>query len=205
MYLQPPKLLQYVFPDIIWNIREPDRTLYVTFDDGPNPETTLEILRVLEKYDAKATFFCLGKKALQFPELIETVIKNGHTPGNHGFDHLDGWRTKTGTYVQNMEKACEFISSNLFRPPHGHLSPAQLRAIRKKYQLVMWDVMSYDFKVPNAGICYNIIERHAKKGSVIVFHEINKTLNITLQALESTLHFYKKQGFEFKALSYETA
>ncbi len=200
MYLQPPKLLQYVFPDIIWNIREPGRSLYLTFDDGPDPETTPEILHVLEKYHAKATFFCLGKKAMQFPGLMEAIGKNGHVIGNHGFLHLDGWCTNPTEYITNAMKANAYTSSRLFRPPYGRLSLTQLRALKKKYLPVMWDVMSYDFKAPTPEICTRIITRHTNNGSVIVFHDVSKTKNIMPKALEMSIIYFREKGFQFRAI-----
>lgn len=200
MYLQPPIVLQRLFPDIIWNIRDFSKSLYLTFDDGPDPETTTEVLAILEKYNAKATFFCLGEKAMQFPGLMEAIGKNGHVIGNHGFLHLDGWKTNATEYLKNAEKADTFTSPRLFRPPYGHFSFAQLRALKKKYRMVMWDVMSYDFKAPTPDICTRIVTRNTNNGSVIVFHDVGTTRNIMPKALEMSIHFFMEQGFQFKTI-----
>lgn len=200
MYLQPPIVLQRLFPDINWNIRDSGKSLYLTFDDGPNPGTTPEVLGILKKYNAKATFFCLGERAVQFPGLMEAIRKNGHGIGNHGFLHLDGWKTNKTKYIKNAERADKHTSSRLYRPPFGRLSFAQFHALKKKYRIVMWNVMSYDFKAPTIESCTRIVTRRTNNGSVIVFHDVEKTKNIMLRTLENTLMHFQEHGFQFKAI-----
>ena len=199
MLLQPPKLLHRLFPDILWNIRDSGKSLFLTFDDGPDPEVTPKVLAILNRYQVKATFFCLGHQAKKYPQLVNALRKDGHTIGNHGFEHLDGWKTNTGKYIENAERADEYISSRLFRPPYGRISLSQLHRLKKRYQIVMWDVMSYDFKAP-ISTCYQIVTGHSNNGSVIVFHDIPKTKNTMLGALEKSITYFREQGFQFRAI-----
>ena len=196
MQITPPKIIKRIFPELIWHIdSEDDRAVYLTFDDGPNPETTPWILETLSKYDAKATFFCLGKNAEQHPDVFRMILDGGHAVGNHTYSHQKGWEMRTGRYVEDVDLADNFIRSNLFRPPYGRIKPRQIRRISERYKLIMWDVLSRDysqFVSPRA--CVKNVTNYVKGGSVVVFHDSRKAYRNMSYALPRVLEHIRAQG-----------
>jgi peptidoglycan/xylan/chitin deacetylase (PgdA/CDA1 family) len=185
--------------------------LYLTFDDGPTPEITEWTLNELKKHEAKATFFCIGKNIAEHPEIFKKIIKENHSVGNHTNNHLNGWKTKTADYLQNIEDAEKYFEENrkseivnlkLFRPPYGRLSFAQSRKVRKMgYRIIMWDVLSadYDPAVSNEKCLENVI-RNIQNGSVIVFHDSVKASEKLKFVLPKVLEYYSAKGFSFKSI-----
>ena len=192
-----PKLLRPLYPGVIWNYSETEQVIYLTFDDGPHPEITPALLDILDEFAIKATFFCVGKNSEKHPHLIEAYKNRGHQIGHHTFDHLNGLNTSTEVYVQNAIKGNN-INSKFFRPPYGKLKPRQLTLIKKQYKVVMWDVLSKDYK---AGIsvdkCLNNVLRNIKPGSVIVFHESEKAGKVMLRTVPLLIETLKKKGWSF--------
>lgn len=203
MYLvKTPSLLKPLAKDLLWHVPNATREVYLTFDDGPTPGVTEDTLDLLGQYDAKATFFCLGKNAEENPELLNRITAEGHAIGNHTYDHPDGWKTSQTAYLRNVIRAKATIPSRLFRPPYGRITPAQVNALKHKFRLVMWDVLSADFDSTNSPQqCYENVVRNVKAGSIVVFHDSLKAQKNMLFALEQSLSQLSHDGYIFRALS----
>jgi len=203
MYLvKTPSLLKPLAKDLLWHVPTDKREVYFTFDDGPTPGVTEAALNLLQKYDARATFFCLGKNAETHPELFARILSEGHAVGNHTFDHPDGWKTSQVAYLRNVIRAQRSIQSKLFRPPYGRITPAQVNALKGHYRLVMWDVLSADFdssKTPQQ--CFDNVVKNVTPGSIVVFHDSIKAQDNMLFALEQSLLHLSREGYIFRALS----
>ena len=204
LLIHPPKLVKNFFGSITWKINTTEKVIYLTFDDGPIPEITEKILMALDIFDAKATFFCVGENVKKYPSIYNEILSQGHTTGNHTFSHLNGSKTGISEYLENIEKASQYIESDLFRPPHGRMKTSQQNEIRKNYNIVLWDVLSFDF---NNNIstekCFNNVKHFARPGSVIVFHDNIKSEENMFYALTQTLLLYKELGYRFEALTSE--
>jgi len=162
--VRSPWWLKRLYPGRVWDIKSSANSIYLSFDDGPEPAITSFVLDELAKYDAKATFFCIGKNVVQHPELFGRILAEGHAVGNHSFDHLDGWKTKDAVYVDNVLKAKEYINSDLFRPPYGKLSRRQQKQLAKLgFKTIMWNVLSGDFdeSLSPEQCCNNVINKAA--------------------------------------------
>ncbi len=197
-----PGVITKAFPSLVWRIAEEEKVIYLTFDDGPIPETTNRILSTLKKYQAKATFFCVGDNVRKYPDLYEKILWEGHRVGNHTFNHLNGWKTETDEYVANIEEAKKHISSRLFRPPHGLIKISQVQELKTEYNIVMWDVLSmdYDQKITPEQCLHNVTS-NAKSGSIVVFHDSIKSWKNLEYALPETLEYFTAKGYSFKALN----
>ncbi|NOY37479.1 MAG: polysaccharide deacetylase family protein [Chlorobi bacterium] len=172
MVIQPQGWVMKCFPDLVWRMPGADNTIYLTFDDGPDPEGTPRILDLLAEYKAKATFFCLGRRVEKYPDLFERIKKEGHAVGNHTYSHLSGWTTGNRKYFEDIERADKLIGSKLFRPPYGRIRPSQIRVLKERYKIIMWDVMSGDYdprQTPEQ--ISRRLEKHIRPGSVVVGHE----------------------------------
>ena len=199
MYIEPPKIVKRLFPDLIWSFsqQEVDGKVFITFDDGPTPEITPWILDTLSKFDAKATFFCLGKNVEQYPELFQMILEGGHAVGNHTYSHQKGWEMRTGRYVEDVDLADNFIHSNLFRPPYGRIKPSQARRLSERYKLIMWDVLSRDYsQLVSPRSCLNNVVKHVKSGSIVLFHDSRKAYRNLSYTLPRTLEFLRSKGLE---------
>ncbi len=190
-----PKFIQRLYPERIWAFSRKSNAIYLTFDDGPIPEVTPWVLDELKKHHAKATFFCIGENVQKYPEIFQRIISEGHAVGNHTFNHLNGWKTETSEYVENVEKAgrqmtedgCQMIGNSkiknqqslinnqqsLFRPPYGKITSKQAKILQKKgFKIVMWDVLSYDYDASlSKEECLQNVLKNIKPGSVVVFHD----------------------------------
>lgn len=203
-FIKTPWFLKKLYGECIWDIATRDKNLYLTFDDGPNPVATPFVLEQLKKYNAKATFFCIGKNVKEYFELYKKIIDEGHRPGNHTYDHLNGWKEKDKDYLQNIFEAKKIIDSNLFRPPYGRITKFQLNQLSAdKYKLktIMWSVISGDFdKNMSEENCFLNVTRNAKPGSIILFHDSEKSYSKLLFALPKALEHFSKEGYKFKSL-----
>jgi peptidoglycan/xylan/chitin deacetylase (PgdA/CDA1 family) len=196
-----PGLLRILFPQIICNVQGEKPLLYLTFDDGPTPGISDKIMDILQQYNARATFFCIGRNVERHPEIYNRIIQSGHVTGNHTYSHLKGWYTPDGEYYHDISLAATFIQSQLYRPAYGMITPRQLKHLEKQYQIVLWDVMSYDFAYNTSSEkCFDNVLRHARAGSVIVFHDSLKASTKVLYALPRLLDHYGSLGFSFKSL-----
>lgn len=202
MYLvRPTYLLKSVFPSLIWRKDPSLKMLYLTFDDGPVPEITPWVLDLLKKEDIKATFFCVGDNVKKNPEIYQRILREGHSIGNHTYNHMNGWNFPTDQYLQNVEKCAELVNSSLFRPPYGKLKPSQVSKLTSKYSLIMWDVLSGDYdKNTSPEKCLKNVKDNFRNGSIIVFHDSQKAKDNLMFALPQFIKHAKKEGFEFDVL-----
>jgi peptidoglycan/xylan/chitin deacetylase (PgdA/CDA1 family) len=198
---QLPNWVRRLYPGVKWREDATSKVIYLTFDDGPIPEVTPWVLDVLDRYEIKATFFCVGDNVRKHPEVYQEVLRRGHRVGNHTFNHLRGFEIGCSRYVENVHKASEWIESDLFRPPHGQLRYAQLDALLPEYRIVQWDVISRDYngKLKPEKVL-NIVKRYARNGSIVVFHDSIKAEKNMKFALPKALDYWIKQGFTFRTL-----
>ena len=203
-----PKWLKVLYPGSIWGFFRPNRkVLYLTFDDGPCLESTDWILNILEKYNAKATFFCLGEQVVKVPELFVKISSAGHAIGNHSMTHPRGWDTSTDSFLKDVLAAEQLIQSKLFRPPYGSLKFSQHKALKKAgFQTVFWSYVTYDFASDiDIPMIITKMKRKVKSGDIIVFHDSAKSFPQLQQLLPEALRFYTEKGYAFEALSSEKA
>lgn len=203
-FVKTPIVIKKLYSQCLWNETTTEDVLYLTFDDGPTPQVTSFVLEVLKKYNAKATFFCIGKNVKEHFDIYKQLISDGHKPGNHTFNHLNGWKTDDKKYLEDIEQAANIIDSEFFRPPYGRITKFQLKALQgEKFKLktVMWDVLSGDFDVKiSPENCYLNVINNARPGSIIVFHDSLKAFPRLEYALPRVLNFFSEKGFQFKFL-----
>jgi peptidoglycan-N-acetylglucosamine deacetylase len=205
-----PAFIKFFLPEIISRIPQPlirgegdgKKTVYLTFDDGPIPETTPYILNTLKKYNLKATFFCVGENVKKHPYIYDTIIKEGHFVGNHTFNHLNGWKTPLNNYVENVQQCSDYVSSNLFRPPYGKMSVGQYNALKKKFKLIFWDVLTPDFDADiSAQKCLDIVKKKIRPGSILVFHDNLKAKNKLTKLLPGVLDFLLREKYDVQPVT----
>ncbi len=199
---QPPLFYRLLFPEAIWRVRRNRRkVVYLTFDDGPIPEVTPWVLDLLDTYNIKATFFMVGDNARRNPGLVEEVRRRGHSIGTHPMHHLQGLKVRSMKYMRDITEAAAYIDSNLFRPPHGLLRWEQARAIKKHYNIVMYDLVTRDYsKRLSWEAVFGNVKKYARDGSIIVFHDSLKAEANLRKALPASIEWLKEQGYEFLAL-----
>lgn len=196
---QPAQWMRWLYPKATWRMDEDDRSVYLTFDDGPIPESTPFILDTLAGFDARATFFMVGDNVRKYPVLYDRIVADGHQVGNHTFHHLGGFRHLAGTYIRDTNQANELIKSHLFRPPHGCMSYSEYFWLRRKYRIVMWDLVTRDYsKWMTAEDVLKNVKRYARNGSIITFHDSLKSIDKLHFALPAALQWLRDQGYEFK-------
>lgn len=204
--VKTPRSVKALFPNYVWDIKTNQKEIYLTFDDGPTPKITPWVLQQLKKYNAKATFFCIGNNVEKYPEIFSQILKEEHAIGNHTFNHLKGWKVKTSDYIEDVLQCnSTFISSvstKLFRPPYGKLKPKQTKQLKEKgYKIIMWDILSLDWdKQVTPEKCLNNVLKHSTKGSIIVFHDSIKAEKNMKFALPKVLKHFSNKGFAFKAI-----
>ncbi len=205
-FVKTPWWLKKIYPNRVWNIDTKEKIIYLTFDDGPDPVATPFVLNELKKYNARATFFCIGKNVVDYPFIYKRIIEEGHTTGNHTQTHPSGWETKTDVYLADVAEAAKYIQSNLFRPPFGRIKSLQVKGIteamkNKTSKIIMWDVLSGDFdeSVSKEKCLKNVIDNSAA-GSIIVFHDSEKAFPLVKYVLPACLEFFTKKGYKFKAV-----
>jgi peptidoglycan-N-acetylglucosamine deacetylase len=199
MYLnKTPELLKPIYKDLIWDVPTAKREIFITFDDGPIPGATTHALDVLKEYDAKATFFCIGDNVRKHPEIYQRLIDEGHGIGNHSLNHLNGWKYNDYSYVKNVLECARLVDSRLYRPPYGKIKRSQATALRKRFSVIMWDVISGDFdrKVSPAKCVSNVID-NARPGSIVVFHDSQKAFEKMAYALPKVIEHYRNEGYTF--------
>ena len=178
-----------------------EKKIYITFDDGPHPTITPQVLDILKKFNAKATFFCVGNNAKRYKATFDMIVNEGHSVGGHTYNHEKGWITNTNKYVDSVNKSQELIKSSLFRPPHGRIKSSQIRKLKNNYKLVAWTVISYDWdKSLCAEDCFNNVIKNADDGSIVVFHDSEKAEKNMIPALTKVLEYYSEKGFTFEKL-----
>ncbi len=199
MYLvKTPNLIQNLFPNFIWRIPQGDQKIFLTFDDGPIPEVTPWVLDQLSKYNAKATFFCVGDNVRKHPEVYRQVKDENHSIGSHTFNHLSGWGTENVPYFLNVRQGAKSVKSEFFRPPYGRIKPSQVPFLMRHYKIIMWDVLSGDFDPKiSAQQCLNNVLTHTKAGSIVVFHDSVKSFEKLKYVLPRVLEHFHTLGYSF--------
>lgn len=213
-WIKTNALIKKILFRYVWDIPTDEKTVYLTFDDGPTPQVTEWVLSQLKKYHAEATFFCIGNNIEKHPDIYAKVVLDGHAIGNHTFDHLNGWKTAKTKYLENValceEKIQEFENTpdkfnrgtKLFRPPYGRTKPSQAKILRERgYQIIMWDVLSADFdQTISPEQCLENVLKHVQSGSIIVFHDSVKAFPNLEYTLPRTLEFLNKNKYSCKAI-----
>ena len=196
---QPAKWLRWLYPNALWRMDRNERSVYLTFDDGPIPSSTPFILDTLAEYNAKATFFMVGENVLRYHDLYNRIVEEGHQVGNHTFNHMGSLKHWALTYGTNIQKANELIHAHLFRPPHGWMRWSVYWWLSRRYQIVMWDLVTRDYsKWMTAEDVLRNVKRYARNGSIITFHDSTKSIDKLRYALPEALKWLKEQGYEFK-------
>lgn len=202
---QVPTVLRKLFPKTVWRLPKREKTVFLTFDDGPIPEETPFVLDILRQHNIKATFFCVGENVKKHPDIFQMVLNEGHVVGNHTYNHLAGFTNFSKHYVENVGKADEFIHSRLFRPPHGTFRIGQFLFLRRRYTIVFWDVVTRDYNNKLSGEeVLDIVKRYTRNGSIIVFHDSLKASKNMRYALPRAIEYLKSEGYHFDILSEET-
>jgi peptidoglycan-N-acetylglucosamine deacetylase len=204
-FVKTPSWLQKLFPNMIWKMNDNEKKIYLSFDDGPHPLYTLFVLEELKKYNAKATFFCIGNNVRLYPEVYKKIIDEGHSIGNHTFNHLNGKKTKDDVYINDVFEAAKYIDSNLFRPPYGQIKKFQAKVLRrmtKPYKIIMWTVLSGDFdvKITKEKCLENVLFK-TSSGSIVVFHDSEKAGEKMQYVLPAILKSFSRKGFSFEKIS----
>ncbi|MBR2947493.1 MAG: polysaccharide deacetylase family protein [Bacteroidales bacterium] len=201
MYFRPPSILKKIYPTTIWSFSQEEDGVFLTFDDGPCPEVTPWVLDVLDKYQAKATFFCIGKNVELYPELFKEILRRGHSVGNHTYSHIAGWRIPLHDYIQDVEVANALIDSKLYRPPYAKITISQANLLSRRYQLVMWNILSRDYnrKLSRKKCLKNVVP-HLHPGAIVVFHDSKKAAKNLWYALPRTLEALKELNLKCKAI-----
>lgn len=199
MFVKTPKFIRILFPSLVWEKANSQNNIWLTFDDGPSPEATPFILKTLKEEQITATFFLVGQQIEKYPELFNNIIADGHIVANHSYSHKKGWASINASYLNDVEKCQKFMPENkLFRPPYGKISPFQIRSLKKKYKIILWDVLSWDFSSAynHKKVKKNVL-KNTVSGSILVFHNNQKSFkNLTL-ILKETLSELKEKGFLF--------
>ena len=201
MFATTPKFIQALFPSLVWRKETLNKEIWLTFDDGPEPDVTPWILSVLKKENITATFFLVGEQIEEFPELVVAIIKEGHTIANHSYSHKNGWLCTKEKYIADIEKCQELMPNNkLYRPPYGKITKAQITLLKEKYKIILWDVLSWDFQQNTSPerVQGNIL-KNTKEGSIIVLHNNQKSHKNLFPILEDTIQKLKEKGFSFSA------
>ena len=205
-FIKTPGWVKLLFPGYLWSLSRQKKEVYLTFDDGPHPQLTPWVLEELDKYNAKATFFCVGNNVRQFGDVYKRIIAEGHAVGNHTYTHLNGWKTTTATYLADVAAAAALIDSSLFRPPYGKIKRSQARSIaaamrKKEARIVMWDVLSADFDPTITGeACLKNVLSNTVAGSIIVFHDSEKAAAHLQFVLPKVLKALSRKGYRFVRL-----
>ncbi|MEI8047073.1 MAG: polysaccharide deacetylase family protein [Bacteroidota bacterium] len=201
-FYSAPFWLRYIYPKgLIWSVATGKREVFLTFDDGPVPGITPLVLGILEKYNIKATFFCVGENVQKYPEVFEMLLSPGHAVGNHTFHHVKGWKTDLDTYLSEIEQCNQLVKSKWFRPPHGQINRKIARQVRKNYNIIMWTALTGDYDKNLTGEqCLANAVKNTKPGSIIVFHDSIKARERMEYALPLYIEFCLREGYSFGIL-----
>lgn len=196
---QPPQFIRRLYPRACWRMNASEKSVYLTFDDGPIPEVTPWVLDVLDKYHIKATFFMVGDNVRKHPDEYKMVVERGHRIGNHTYNHLKGFEELTERYIANIDKADCYLSTDLFRPPHGLMRMDQYRALSERYRIIMWDLVTRDYNPNlNGRQILKKVKQYARNGSIITFHDSLRSVHNLHYALPRAIEWLMQEGYEFK-------
>ena len=201
MKVRFPDFVRPFFGKLVWRKDTSSKVIYLTFDDGPVPIVTPQVLDILDQFNVKGTFFCVGDNVRRYPEVYAQVVERGHKTGNHSFNHIKGFSVSADEYVDNVLKALAYINSSLFRPPYGRITPKQKRKLEPRFEIIMWDLLTHDYnsKLTPETILKNI-KRYTRNGSIVVFHDSVKAANNLFSILPAAIEFWKSEGYEFAML-----
>lgn len=205
-FIKTPWLVRKFFPGYTWKINTKEKVVYLSFDDGPHPTITPWVLQQLKKYNALASFFCIGQNVQRYPDVYKKIIDEGHTVGNHTQQHLNGWKVTATEYGKDVEQAAQLIDTNLFRPPYGKIKSAQAKLLpramhAKNAKVVMWDVLSADFdQSTSPDTCLNNVLRSYEPGSIIVFHDSEKAFTNLKIVLPLVLAHLQNENYSCRRL-----
>jgi peptidoglycan/xylan/chitin deacetylase (PgdA/CDA1 family) len=196
-----PGFLKQLYPQITWDIRDAQPAVYLTFDDGPTPDVTDAVLTELKRFQASATFFCIGRNVERHPEIYSRITGAGHVTGNHTYSHLKGWYTPDKEYYADIQLASTLINSDLFRPAYGMITPRQLKFLCARYRIILWDVMAYDFALGTSPErCLRNVIRHVRPGSIVVFHDSLKASVNVSYVLPRLLEHLREKGWAMHSI-----
>jgi peptidoglycan/xylan/chitin deacetylase (PgdA/CDA1 family) len=200
-----PWWLRIFFPrGMTWRLPDQEKVLYLTFDDGPHPTITPFVLDQLKRYGAAATFFCIGKNVVDYPEIYQRILSEGHRTGNHTHRHLNAKHTPEKQWLEDVRVASKCIDSDLFRPPYGRIRSFEAKTLREAsppYRIILWDVLSGDFdEKTNAQACTQNVIRNARPGSIVVFHDSQKAWKRLENCLPAVLKHFSEEGYSFRAI-----
>lgn len=202
MYLKRiPRIVHHVFPEIIFRVKQNTHAIYLTFDDGPHPQSTPQLLDFLEQHQVKASFFCTGTQVEEHPELFEKIRNAQHQTGNHGYEHLHGKKLAPADFLKNAEKGKQFTKSQLFRPPYGEINREQYRSVKTDNKVVLWTLMPGDFdtrETPKS--MQQFLTKKTRPGSVVVLHDKPKTIDKLLAFLPDYIKIMREAGYRFETL-----
>jgi peptidoglycan-N-acetylglucosamine deacetylase len=204
-FVTTPWWLRKLYPGCIWDIKSDEKTIYLSFDDGPHPTITPFVLGVLEQYNAKATFFCIGDNVRKYPQIYQQIIDAGHAVGNHTMHHINGWKSGDNGYLNDIDKANEYIKSNIFRPPYGRITRRQIKLLStstNQFSVIMWSVLAGDWvSTISPQKCFENIKNNIYPGCIVVFHDSEKASERMSYALPKVLDNFYNQGYQFKKIS----
>ena len=200
-----PRFFRWLFAKKTWGFSSSEKAVYLTFDDGPDPEITPWVLDLLEQEGIKATFFCVGENVRKYPEIFARILEAGHAVGNHSMEHLKGIKVPTVDYVRSVEEAAEWVDSDLFRPPYGRISLLQTYKLKRKYRIIMWTWLSYDF---DRKVLIERILSKAKKGivsgDIIVVHDNKKTADRLKELLPQLIRVIRSRDLVFQKIPHQS-
>jgi len=205
-FVKTPWWLKRIYDSYTWSMPSNEKTLYLTFDDGPHPEATPFVLKQLKQHNALATFFCIGKNVVAHPDIYNQIMNEGHVTGNHTYNHLNGWKTSNDVYMKDIALAAKEIQSNLFRPPYGRITSFQAKNLKavmqgKEAKVIMWDILSADFDADcSAEQCLANVILPTVPGSIIVFHDSEKAFPKLQYVLPRMLKYFSEKGYLFKSI-----
>lgn len=203
MNTQVPWIVKLFIRNVVWREKRKDKVIFLTFDDGPIPEVTPNVLNLLDDFGVKATFFCVGENVKKHPEVYQEVLTRGHAVGNHSFNHIKGFEYTTEDYIRNVKEAAKYIDSKLFRPPHGQIKRAQIKRLSADYKIIMWDFITFDYdKDVSVDKIMKIVKKRSRNGSIVVFHDSLKAEKNMIEALPMALKFWKEEGYSLKMIRY---
>jgi peptidoglycan-N-acetylglucosamine deacetylase len=205
LYLvKTPYLLRKISGNSVnWEIPGGNKRIFLTFDDGPVPEVTPLVLKILSDFDIKATFFCVGENVQKHPDVFNQIITQGHNVGNHSFNHLNGWKTPKQEYINNILKCEPKLKTSLFRPPYGKITPAEIKLLKANYRIILWTVLSGDFDLNTSKeSCLKNVLKYTKNGAIVVFHDSIKSKEKLLYALPKFIEHFLAKGYHFEKISY---
>src|SRR5215212_1281149 len=204
-FIKTPWFVKRLFSSYVWNFSRDENAVYLSFDDGPHPQITPWVLDELKNFEAKATFFCIGKNVEKFPELYQRILNEGHAVGNHTYSHMNGWKVDDEKYIADVAAGAKLMQTKLFRPPYGRIRSRQAKEVtsagNQDVKIIMWDVLSADFdKRFSPQQCLSNVTENADPGSIIVFHDSEKAFENLKYALPASMEYLKAREFDLKKI-----